>query len=301
MSYDFWIILTGALVASSCALLGCFLILRKMAMIGDAISHAVLPGIVIAFLVSGSRASVPMLIGAAVIGVITTFLIELVSKKAKMQNDAAIGLVFTFLFAVGIILLTVFADKMDLDADCVLHGEILFVPLDLFSTGTFIDFFPRKVLILCCVFWVVILALLFGYKGFVITTFDPFYAVSVGISAAIWHYVLMTLVSIVTVVSFESVGAILVVAFLVVPAATAYLMTDNLKYMLLISVGVGVLSSILGYVIATALDSSIPGAMTVALGGIFLIVFLAAPKYGVFGKRFFMKKKSDEKLKNANV
>ncbi len=145
---DFWIILTGALVASSCALLGCFLILRKMAMIGDAISHAVLPGIVIAFLISGSRASVPMLIGAALIGVLTTFLIEFVSKKARMQNDAAIGLVFTFMFALGIILLTLFADKMDLDADCVLHGEILFVPLDLLSTNTWLDFIPRKIWIL---------------------------------------------------------------------------------------------------------------------------------------------------------
>ena len=287
MSFDFWIILTGALVASSCALLGCFLILRKMAMIGDAISHAVLPGIVIAFLISGSRASIPMLIGAALVGVFTTFLIEFISKKAKMQNDAAIGLVFTFLFAVGIIMLTVFADKMDLDADCVLHGEILFVPLDLLSTGTFLDFVPRNIWILLVVFVLVIVSLFFGYKGFLITTFDPFYAVSVGISAAVWHYVLMTLVSVVTVVSFESVGAILVVAFLVVPAATAYLLTDNLKWMLVISVGVGIISSIGGYVLATLLDSSIPGAMTVALGFIFMLTFLFAPNYGVIGKMLF--------------
>jgi manganese/zinc/iron transport system permease protein len=284
MSFDFWILLTGALVASSCALLGCFLILRKMAMIGDAISHAVLPGIVIAFLISGSRSSIPMLIGAALIGVFTTFLIEFISKKAKMQNDAAIGLVFTFLFAVGIILLTVFADKMDLDADCVLHGEILFVPLDVLSTGTFLDFIPRKVWILILVFMLVVVSLIVGYKGFVITTFDPFYAVSVGISAAVWHYFLMTLVSIVTVVSFESVGAILVVAFLVVPAATAYLLTDSLIKMLFISVLIGVLSAILGYVLASYLDSSIPGAMTTALGGLFMLAFLFAPHYGILLK-----------------
>ena len=292
MSFDFWIILTGALVAGSCAMLGCFLILRKMAMIGDAISHAVLPGIVIAFLVSGSRSSLPMLIGASLVGVLTTFLIEFISKKARMQNDAAIGLVFTFLFAVGIILLTVFADKMDLDADCVLHGEILFVPLDVFSTGMLIDLIPRKVLILLIVFIAVATSLFVGYKGFLITTFDPFYAVSVGISAVTWHYVLMTLVSIVTVVSFESVGAILVVAFLVVPAATAYLLTDKLVKMIIIAVGIGVASSIIGYLLATLLDSSIPGAMTTALGALFLIAFLFAPNYGVFGKRFFAPKKT---------
>jgi len=290
MSYSFWIILTGALVASSCALLGCFLVLRKMSMIGDAISHAVLPGIVIAFLISGSRSSLPMLVGAALVGVLTTFLIEFISKKARMQNDAAIGLVFTFLFAVGIILLTVFADKMDLDADCVLHGEILFVPLDLFTTGTFLDIVPRKIMILFIVFIVVVVALFIGYKGFLLTTFDPFYAVSIGISSVVWHYVLMTLVSMVTVVSFESVGAILVVAFLVVPAATAYLLTDNLKRMLVYSVLVGILSSVLGYGLAKQLDSSIPGSMTAVLGILFLLAFLLAPKYGLLPRKFVFKR-----------
>lgn len=290
MSHSFWIILTGALVASSCALLGCFLVLRKMSMIGDAISHAVLPGIVIAFLISGSRSSLPMLIGAALVGVFTTFLIEFISKKAKMQNDAAIGLVFTFLFATGIILLTLFADKMDLDADCVLHGEILFVPLDVFTTGTFLDFMPRKIWILAVVFLIVLTALYIGYKGFLITTFDPFYAVSVGISTVLWHYTLMTLVSLVTVVSFESVGAILVVSFLVVPAACAYLLTDNLLRMLFLAVGFGVLSSVLGYFLAQWLDSSIPGAMTTVLGILFLVVFISAPNYGLFSK-FFRKSK----------
>lgn len=290
MSHAFWIIVTGALVASSCALLGSFLVLRKMSMIGDAISHAVLPGIVIAFLISGSRSSLPMLIGAALVGVLTTFLIEFISKKAKMQNDAAIGLVFTFLFAVGIILLTLFADKMDIDADCVLHGEILFIPLDVLDTGTFLDFIPRKIWILFAVFVIVLVSLWVGFKGFLITTFDPFYAVSVGISTVVWHYVLMTLVSLVTVVSFESVGAILVVAFLVVPAATAYLLTDSLYKMLIISVGVGVLSAVTGYFLAKFLDSSIPGAMTSMLGVFFLITFLVAPKYGLLPRKWIRKK-----------
>lgn len=284
MMSGFWIVLTGALVAGSCAMLGCFLILRKMSMIGDAISHAVLPGIIIAFLVSGSRSSIPMLIGASLVGVLTTFLIEFISKKAKMQNDAAIGLVFTFMFAVGIILLTLFANKMDLDADCVLHGEIIGIPFDLLETGTFLDIVPRKIWILFGVFALVVAVLTIGYKGFLITTFDPFYAVSVGISTVFWHYVLMTLASLVTVVSFESVGAILVVAFLVVPAATAYLLTNNLKKMLGIAVLVGVLSSVLGYQFASWLDGSIPGAMTTVLGMLFLLVFLAAPNYGLLSK-----------------
>src|SRR5690554_6833283 len=140
---DFWIILTGVLVALNCGLLGCFLILRKMAMIGDAISHAVLPGIVLAFLFTGSRDSVTMLIGAGSLGVLTTFLIEFFHKRGKLQTDASIGVTFTFLFAVGVILISVFAGKVDLDQDCVLYGEIAYVPLDLWITDTGFIMGPR--------------------------------------------------------------------------------------------------------------------------------------------------------------
>ena len=125
----FWIIITGFLVASSTGMLGNLLLLRRMSMMGDALSHAVLPGIVIAYIISGSRASVPLFLGAIVMGVFTTLLIQFFSSKGKIQSDAAMGTVFTFLFAVGVILVTRFAGEADIDADCVLHGEIAFVPL----------------------------------------------------------------------------------------------------------------------------------------------------------------------------
>src|SRR4051812_23293078 len=125
-----FIILTGSLVAASCGLLGCYLVLRKMALIGDAISHAVLPGIVIAFLISGSRDSLVMIAGAGVIGLLTTFLIEFLHRKARLQEDASIGVIFTTLFALGVILISYYAENIDLDQDCVLYGEIAFVPLD---------------------------------------------------------------------------------------------------------------------------------------------------------------------------
>nr|WP_317170087.1 metal ABC transporter permease [Rhodocytophaga rosea] len=124
----FWIILAGSLVAVCCSLLGCYLILRKMAMVGDAISHAVLPGIVLAFLFTGSRDSVPMLLGAGILGVLCTFLIEFFHTKARLQTDASIGVTFTWLFALGVILITVFAGQVDLDQDCVLYGEIAYIP-----------------------------------------------------------------------------------------------------------------------------------------------------------------------------
>jgi len=277
----FWIILTGSLVAVTAGLLGCFLILRKMAMVGDAIAHAVLPGIVIAFLISGSRDSVLMLTGAAATGLLTTFIIEYLQKTGKLQSDAAIGLAFTFMFAVGVILIAVYAGQIDLDQDCVLHGEIAYVPLETIITDSGYNLGPTAIWYLGAVFIAVLCLIIFGYKGLMLTTFDPEYAAAIGISTAAWHYVLMAAVSLATVVSFESVGAILVVAFLVAPPAIAYLLTDSLPRMLVISSIAGILAAIGGYYLAATIDGSIAGAMTVVLGIEFIIVFIFSPKYGL--------------------
>ena len=270
----FWIILTGALVALCCGLLGSFLLLRQMAMVGDAISHAVLPGIVIAFLLSGSRDSIPMLAGAAVLGVFATVLIEWLHRVGRMQSDASIGLSYTTLFAIGIILISLFTRQVDLDQDCVLYGEIAYVPLDLWILAGGQSLGPRAVWILGGAFVLILTFVLVGYKGLQLTTFDPAYAATLGISTFFWHYALMGTVSMATVVSFESVGAILVVAFLIVPPATAYLLTDRLPVMLGLSALFGLLSSILGYVMAAATNGSVAGAMSVA-AGIWFILALA--------------------------
>lgn len=282
----FWVILTGSLVAISCGLLGVFLILRKMAMVGDAISHAVLPGIVLAYLISESRESLPMLMGAAVLGVFTTLMIELLHKKARLQTDASIGITFTWLFALGIILISLFTGQVDLDQDCVLYGEIAYVWFDLLDTGTFLDAVPRPVWILGITLVLILLYIRLGYKGLFLTTFNEEFAAAIGVSIAFWHYSLMGFVSLTTVVSFESVGAILVVALLVVPPATAYLLTEKLPVMLGLTALVGVLSAIGGYYLAAAIDGSIAGAMTVVAGGLFTLAFLFAPKTGFISKRF---------------
>ena len=267
------IMLTGALVASSCALLGSFLVLRKSAMIGDAISHAVLPGIAIAYLFSGTRDIALMLLAAGIFGMLTTFIIEILSKFVKLKNDAAIGLTFTTLFAIGVILITKYASSVDLDQDCVLYGDILFVPLtekiNLFSLSIPISTFALAIVFLLNIFY-----LYFGYKGLIISTFNEEYARAKGISSSFWHYSLMTLVSLTTVVSFESVGAILVVAFFIVPAATAYLLTGKLLRMLGLSVFFGILSAVIGYYFALYLDSSVAGSMVTVGGIIFFLVFI---------------------------
>jgi manganese/zinc/iron transport system permease protein len=281
----FWIILTGSLVATCCSLLGCYLILRRMAMVGDAISHAVLPGIVIAFLFTGSRDSIPMIIGAGLLGVLTTFLIEFFHRYARVQADASIGITFTWLFAIGIILISVFAGQVDLDQDCVLYGEIAYVPLDLWLTEDGLSFGPQTIWTLGFVTILIIAFITFGYKELFLTAFDPGYAAVIGISTTLWYYLLMTAVSLTTVASFESVGAILVVAFLVGPPATAYLLTDNFKTMLVLSVIIGIIASIVGYYLAYWLDGSIAGAIATVTGLQFALAFLFSPTHGQLFKR----------------
>jgi manganese/zinc/iron transport system permease protein len=279
---SFWIMLTGALVAASCGFLGCFLILRRMAMLGDAISHAILPGIVIAFLFSGSRETLPMLIGAAVVGLLTVFFVQLLHQSG-VKSDAAIGVTFTALFSVGVVLVSLYAQQVDLDLDCVLYGEIAYVPWDTWEWGG-MDMGPRAVWAVGGVFLISLLVVGLFFKQFKLCSFDPAMAAAVGIPVLLFHYLLMTLVSLTTVASFESVGAILVVAMLVVPGATAYLLTDRLHVMLFISMGIGVLCSVFGYMIASWLDSSIAGAMTAVSGVLFLLAFLFSPRHGVVAK-----------------
>lgn len=269
----FYIILTGTLVAASCALLGSFLVLRKMAMVGDAISHAVLPGIVIAFLISDSRHNLPVLLGAAATGVLTTVLIDLLHRKARLQEDASIGITFTWLFAIGVILISGLTGQVDLDQECVLYGEIAYVPLDWVYLGKGTALAPRAVLVSGGLLLVVALFVWRAYRALLITSFNPAYASALGISTALWHFAFMGLVSLTTVLSFEVVGAILIVALLVVPAATAYLLTQKLKHMLVLALLFGLLSSVLGYLLATWLNASIAGAMVVVAGLFFLLAF----------------------------
>ncbi len=297
---EFYIILAGTLVAVSCGLLGCYLILRKMAMVGDAISHAVLPGIVIAFFLAESRDSFYMLLGAGLIGMLTTFLIEFLHQKGKLQTDASIGVTFTWLFALGVILISAFAGQVDLDQECVLYGEIAYVPLDLWITedGTILG--PRILYLLGFVLLLVISFIVFGYKELYITTFDPAYAAAIGVSTTLWHYLLMGAVSFTTVASFEAVGAILVVAMLIAPPATAYLLTDKFKVMLAITCVLGFLISILGYYLAVALDGSIAGAMATVAGILFALTFLFSPSQGVI-IRFIKQKRQQHDLATTAV
>jgi manganese/zinc/iron transport system permease protein len=283
MSFEAWIIATGILVGVSCALIGTFLVLRRMAMLADAISHTVLLGIVGAFLVTKSLDGIPMFIGAAVSGLLTAFLVQLLHSKG-VQSDAAIGVVFTSLFAVGVILLSVYGANVHLDIEHSLMGEIAFVP---WNTVTIfgVDIGPKA-------FWMLVAELLINitmvsvcYKEFKIASFDPQMALAIGIPAMLIHYLQMGMLSLTTVASFDSVGAILVVAMLIVPPAAAHLLTDRLLYMLIISAVIGGLSALLGYICATWLNVSISGAMAAMTGVFYAGAFLFSPSNGVMTKK----------------
>lgn len=292
---QFEIQIIAILTALACSLPGVFLVLRKSAMISDAISHSILLGIVLAFFVVHNLGSPLLIIGAAVVGVFTVFLTELLNKSRLIKEDASIGLVFPLLFSIGILLISKFARDVHLDIDTVLLGEIAFAPfyrLELWG----IDFGSVSMIVLLLVLIINIIFIILFYKELKISTFDKGLALALGFSPALIHYSLMTVVSFTAVASFEAVGSILVVAFMIVPASSAYLISNRLSSMLLYTSVFAIISAETGYYFAKFTDTSIAGSMAVVSGIIFLGVFLFAPKKGYVIKLFLRKKQKEEFL-----
>ncbi len=273
--------LIASLVAIACAIPGTFLVLRKMALITDAISHSILPGIVIGFFITHDLSSPLLIILAAASGVLTVVLVEFIQKTGLVKEDTAIGLVFPVLFSIGIILIAQNANDVHLDVDAVLLGELAFAPFDrLMLNGT--DLGPKSLWIIGVILVITIGLLIAFFKELKVSTFDAGLASALGLSPVAMHYGLMTVSSITTVGAFDAVGAILVIALMIAPAATAYLITNDLKKMLILAILFGISSAIIGYWLAHGLDTSISGAMTTVLGLIFLLVYLFAPSKGLF-------------------
>lgn len=270
----------ASLVAAACAIPGVFLILRKMAMISDAISHSILPGIVIGFFIAEDLNSPLLILLAAVTGIITVVLVEYIQKTGLVKEDTAIGLVFPALFSIGVILIAKNANDIHLDVDAVLLGELAFAPFDRLEIGG-VDVGPKSLWIIGSILIITVGLLIAFFKELKVSTFDTGLAASLGISPVLMHYGLMTVSSVTTVGAFDAVGAILVVALMIAPAATAYLITTDLKKMLIYAVVFGIGSAISGYWVAHWLDASIAGSITSMLGLLFLIVYLFAPNKGI--------------------
>lgn len=272
--------LIACLVAIACAIPGVFLVLRKMALISDAISHSILPGIVIGFFITQDLSSPLLILFAAFSGVLTVMLVEFIQKSGLVKEDTAIGLVFPVLFSIGVLLIAKNANDVHLDVDAVLLGELVFAPFDrlfLFE----MDLGPKSLWVIGVILFLTLVLLFAFFKILKVSTFDAGLSSALGFSPVIMHYGLMSVSSITVVGAFDAVGAILVVALMIAPAATAYLLTKDLLRMLLLAIFFGVFSAIGGYWVAHWLDASISGSMTSVLGLLFLLVYLFAPARGL--------------------
>lgn len=285
--------LIASLVAIACAIPGVFLVLRKMALISDAISHAILPGIVVGFFITHDISSPLLIVLAAIMGIITVVLVEFIQKTGLVKEDTAIGLVFPSLFSIGVIMIAQNANDVHLDIDAVLLGELAFAPFDRLLIGG-VDVGPKSLWVIGSILLVSLGLLGAFFKELKVSTFDAGLASALGFSPVVMHYGLMTVSSVTTVGAFDAVGAILVVALMIAPAATAYLLTKDLKKMLLLSVSFGVFAAISGYWLAHGLDASIAGSIASVLGVVFFLVYLFAPSTGMLAVWYRQKQQKIE-------
>ncbi|MDX1419640.1 MAG: metal ABC transporter permease [Rubricoccaceae bacterium] len=277
------IVLIASVTAAACALVGAFLVLRRAAMLSDAVSHAILPGIVVGFFLTESLASPLLLVAAAASGVLAVALIEALGNTRLVKGDAAIGLVFPALFSIGVILIARYASGVHLDTDAVLLGDLAFAWIERVEAGGR-DLGPQALWVVAALLGLDLLFVVLFYKELKLATFDAALAAALGFAPRALHYALMGLVSVTAVGAFDVVGSILVVALMVAPPAAAYLLTDRLPRLRVLAVGLGVLAAVTGYALARVLDASIAGAMATMAGVLFALVFLLAPERGVLAQ-----------------
>lgn len=291
-----WVILMGFLVTAACGLVGNYLLLRRLALMGDAVSHSVLPGLVIAFLLTRSRGTGAMFVGALVAGVLATVLIEFIHTQTRVKQDAAMGITFSSLFALGVLLTAHYTAQVDLDAECVLYGEIAFVPLEPLVTlggggvaeaalgglargGVILG--PASVVRMGAVLLAVAGLIVAFYKELLVSSFDAGLARSLGINPTWTHFALMGVLSLVVVSAFESVGAILVIAMLILPGATASLLTKRLPRAHGLAVAHAAISAVAGTHLGIWWECSLGAAMVVAGAGLFVAAWVFSPTEGL--------------------
>ena len=276
--------LMAFLVALPCSQMGSFLILRRMALTGDAISHSVFPGVVIAFVLIGDLSSPWLIVGAGLAGLASTVFIELIHKKTRVKQDAATGISFTALFALGVVLMeTMLGRNVDLDLDCVLHGRLGLL-LEEDHVQVFGGAVPQPVLVMAGVSLATLFMIMLFYRVLLLTSFDSGLAASYGYKPAVVHYCSMFAVSFIVVAAFQAVGAILVIALLILPGASAYLCTQRLKPMLFLAGLHSLLSAVGGLYLHVWFNTDMASAVVVAGGVLLLLAWLLSPIDGLMWK-----------------
>lgn len=288
-SQALWSIVVAAVANASCAILGCYLVLRRMSLLGDALSHAVLPGIVVGFLISGSTASAWIFAAAVGVGLLTSFLIQLLSDQGGVAEDASTGVVFTSLFALGVVMLVRVGERsaaagVDLDTDCVLYGLLEFVPLDTISLAGY-DV-PRALVSLSAVLALTVAFVTLFWKELKIVSFDPQLATALGLRGGVVHYLLMAMVALAIVAAFEAVGSVLVIAMLVLPAVTGHLLSDRLLGMMAWSLASALISAVLAYVGEALYGTGMAPMMALVAGAQFAAALIAAPRHGLISRGY---------------
>ncbi|MGK0184866.1 MAG: manganese/zinc/iron transport system permease protein [Verrucomicrobiales bacterium] len=274
--YLYWVPVLGFLVTLCCGLVGNFLLLRRMSLVGDAISHSVLPGIVLAYLMFQTLTGLPVFLGALIAGLLATALMEAIHRSSRIKQDAAIGIVFSAFFALGVILVrgSDHAENVDLDVECILFGE-------LGQVGLSLDAIPFRIIQMTGLALLVVALIVAFYKELVVTAFDPALARSLGIHPTIAHYALISAVTAVIVASLEAVGSILVIAVLIVPGATASLLSTRLPVILWLTVVHSLLSAALGFQLGNLLNCRYGAALVTAGMGLFVLAWLFSPSQGM--------------------
>ncbi|MBT2569543.1 metal ABC transporter permease [Planococcus sp. ISL-110] len=272
IEYDFLqkALLTSIMVGIICGVIGCFIILRGMALMGDAISHAVLPGVAISYAIG-----INFFFGAVFTGVLTAIGIGFVSQNSRIKQDTAIGIMFSAAFALGVILITVLESSTDLYH--ILFGNVLAVR-------------PSDMWITLGIGLIVLVSVFIFYKELLVTSFDETMAEVYGLPVRLIHYFLMTLLTMVTVASLQTVGIILVVAMLITPAATAYLLTDRLSTMIFISATIGVSAAVIGLYFSFTYNLASGATIVLAATTLFFLAFVFSPKQGMLWRKLNARK-----------
>ena len=284
-SFQLIIMAIACLTSIATVLPGVFLVLRGVALMSDAISHAILPGIVLMFFITHNLESPLLIVGAALAGIATVLITEKIIASKRLKKDSAIGIVFPLFFSVGIILISLYARNVHLDVDMVLLGELAFAPfnrLEMFG----IDWGPRALWSMSIIALINSAFIMGCYKELALTTFDPELARILTFNPTYLYYALMALTSITAVGAFNVVGSIVVVALMITPPATAYLLTHKLDLMIYLSVALGIASSIGGYWLSHMLNVSIAGAIATMSGILFIGALLLAPQKGLLAAYF---------------
>ncbi|WP_121614824.1 metal ABC transporter permease [Virgibacillus halodenitrificans] len=264
-------LLTSVMVGIICGVIGCFIILRGMALMGDAISHAVLPGVALSYFLG-----INFFFGAVFTGVVTAIGIGYISQNSRIKNDSSIGIMFTSAFALGIVLITLMKSSTDLYH--ILFGNVLAVR-------------PSGMWMTLIIGIIVLASVYLFYKELLVTSFDETMAQAYGLPTKLIHYFLMTLLTMVTVASLQTVGIVLVVAMLITPAATAYLLTNRLSMMLFLSSGFGIISAVLGLYISYRANLASGATIVLVATGLFIITLIFSPRHGVLRKTISSRKK----------